>query len=50
VPLLWLLVTMGIWLGLGIVAGIPTVAVQWLAVGLVVAAAAQARADRPAYP
>jgi hypothetical protein len=39
VPLLWLLVTMGIWLGLGVVAGIPLVALQWLAVGLAVAAA-----------
>jgi O-antigen ligase len=39
VPLLWLLVTMGIWLGLGVVAGIPLVALQWLAVGLTVAAA-----------
>lgn len=38
-PLLWLLVTMGIWLGLGIVAGIPLVALQWLSVGLAVAAA-----------
>jgi len=38
-PLLWLLVTMGIWLGLGVVAGIPLVALQWLAVGLAVAAA-----------
>jgi O-antigen ligase len=39
VPLLWLLVTMGIWLGLGLVAGIPLLALQWLAVGLAVAAA-----------
>ncbi len=39
VPLLWLLVTMGIWLGLGVVAGIPLVALQWLAVGLAVATA-----------
>lgn len=38
-PLLWLLVTMGIWLGLGVVAGIPLVALQWLAVGLAAAAA-----------
>jgi O-antigen ligase len=39
IPLLWLLVTMGIWLGLGVVAGIPLVALQWLGVGLAVAAA-----------
>lgn len=39
-PLLWLLVTMGIWLGLGIVAGIPLVALMWLAVGLAVAVSA----------
>jgi O-antigen ligase len=38
-PLLWLLVTMGIWLGLGVVAGIPALALQWLAVGLAAAAA-----------
>jgi O-antigen ligase len=38
VPLLWLLVTMGIWLGLGVVAGIPLVALQWVAVGLAAAA------------
>jgi O-antigen ligase len=40
VPLLWLLVTMGIWLGLGIVAGIPLVGLHWIAVGLAIAAAA----------
>ncbi len=39
VPLLWLLVTMGIWLGLGIVAGIPLVGLHWLAVGLAIACA-----------
>jgi len=39
VPALWLVVTMGIWLGLGIVAGIPVVGLQWLAAGLAVAAA-----------
>ena len=38
-PLLWLLVTMGIWLGLGVVAGIPLLALQWLAVGLAAATA-----------
>ena len=42
VPLLWLLVTMGIWLGLGIVAGIPLVGLHWLAIGLAVASAASA--------
>jgi O-antigen ligase len=42
VPLLWLLVTMGIWLGLGIVAGIPLVGLHWIAVGLAIAAAAGA--------
>ena len=44
-PLLWLLVTMGIWLGLGLVAGIPLLALQWLAVGLAVAAAGWHAAD-----
>jgi O-antigen ligase len=43
-PLLWLLVAMGIWLGLGIVAGIPTTALQWLAVGLIAGGVARARA------
>jgi O-antigen ligase len=49
VPLLWLLVTMGIWLGLGIVAGIPLVGLHWLAVGLAIALAVPDRwltADR----
>jgi O-antigen ligase len=40
VPLLWLLVTMGIWLGLGVVAGIPLVGLHWIAVGLAIAGAA----------
>jgi hypothetical protein len=44
VPVLWLLVTMGIWLGLGIVAGIPLVGLQWLALGLAAAAPSWARA------
>lgn len=39
-PMLWLLVTMGVWLGLGIVAGIPLVALMWLSVGLAASAAA----------
>ena len=37
-PILWLLVTMGVWLGLGLVAGIPLVGLQWLALGLAAAA------------
>jgi O-antigen ligase len=36
-PILWLLVTMGVWLGLGLVAGIPLVGLQWLALGLAAA-------------
>ena len=40
VPILWLLVTMGVWIGLGIVAGIPLFALQWLSLGLAAAAAA----------
>lgn len=35
VPLLWLLMAIGIWNGLGIVAGIPLVAMTWLSLGLV---------------
>jgi O-antigen ligase len=38
VPILWLLVTMGVWLGLGLVAGIPLVGLHWLALGLAAAA------------
>jgi len=37
-PLLWLLVAMGVWLGLGLVAGIPLVGLYWLALGLAAAA------------
>ena len=37
VPILWLLVTMGIWIGLGLVTGIPVAALQWLALGLAAA-------------
>ncbi|HEY2936472.1 MAG TPA: O-antigen ligase family protein [Gaiellaceae bacterium] len=40
VPILWLLVTMGVWLGLGLVAGIPLVALTWLSIGLAAAVAA----------
>lgn len=40
VPILWLLVSMGVWIGLGIVAGIPLVGLTWLAIGLAAAAAA----------
>lgn len=35
VPVLWLLMAIGIWNGLGIVAGIPLEAMTWLALGLV---------------
>ena len=34
VPVLWLLMAVGIWNGLGIVAGIPLVAMTWLSLGL----------------
>jgi O-antigen ligase len=37
IPILWLLVTMGVWLGLGLVAGIPLVGLHWLALGLAAA-------------
>jgi O-antigen ligase len=40
VPILWLLVSMGVWIGLGLVAGIPLVGLTWLAVGLAAAATA----------
>src|SRR6266511_1295400 len=40
VPILWLLVTMGVWLGLGLVAGIPLVGLTWLSIGLAAAVAA----------
>ena len=36
-PLLWLLVAMGVWLGLGLVAGIPLAGLLWLALGLAAA-------------
>ncbi|MDX6514123.1 MAG: O-Antigen ligase [Gaiellaceae bacterium] len=42
----WLFVVMGVWIGLGIVAGIPQDALQWLAVGLAAAAAALAADGR----
>jgi len=35
VPVLWLLMAIGIWNGLGLVAGIPLVAMTWLSLGLV---------------
>jgi O-antigen ligase len=38
IPMLWLLVTMGVWMGLGLVAGIGLTGLNWLAVGLVAAA------------
>jgi O-antigen ligase len=40
VPMLWLLVAMGVWLGIGLVAGIPLVGLTWLSTGLAAAAAA----------
>jgi O-antigen ligase len=40
VPMLWLLVAMGVWLGIGLVAGIPLVGLTWLSIGLAAAAAA----------
>ena len=40
---LWLLVAMGVWTALGLVAGIPLDGLTWLALGLAVAAAAGAR-------
>lgn len=46
VPILWLLVSMGVWIGLGVVAGIPLVGLTWLAVGLAAAATSWTRSDR----
>jgi hypothetical protein len=40
VPILWLLVAMGVWIGLGLVAGIPLAGLTWLAIGLAAAAPA----------
>jgi len=37
VPILWLLIAMGVWLGIGLVAGIPLVGLTWLSVGLAAA-------------
>jgi O-antigen ligase len=45
VPILWLLVSMGVWIGLGLVAGIPLVGLTWLAVGLAAAATAWTSSD-----
>jgi hypothetical protein len=45
VPILWLLVTMGVWIGLGLVAGIPLVGLTWLALGLAAAAPALANVE-----
>jgi O-antigen ligase len=41
---LWLLVCIGVWNALGVIAGIPMDALTWLALGLAAAAAAQAAA------
>jgi O-antigen ligase len=38
VPILWLLVAMGVWLGIGLVAGTPLGALTWLSIGLAAAA------------
>lgn len=38
VPFMWLLVAMGVWLGLGLVAGIPLTGLLWLSLGLTAAA------------
>ena len=40
VAMLWLSIVMGIWLGVGLVAGLPIDALLWLAVGLAATAAA----------
>jgi O-antigen ligase len=44
VPILWLLVAMGVWIGLGLVAGLPLVGLTWLALGVAAAASWWARA------
>lgn len=41
----WLLVTMGVWAALGLVAGVPTDAALWLALGLAAAAQRLERAE-----
>jgi O-antigen ligase len=46
-PVLWLLVTMGVWLGLGLVAGIPLAGLFWLTLGLAAAAPSWARGYPP---
>jgi O-antigen ligase len=46
-PILWLLVAMGVWLGLGLVAGIPLVGLHWLALGLAAAAPRWASLGEP---
>ena len=43
VALLWLVVAMGVWMALGLVAGIPLDALIWLAAGLAIAGTAGAR-------
>ena len=39
VPMLWAAVAMGVWLGLGLVSGIPLMGLTWLSVGLAAATA-----------
>jgi hypothetical protein len=39
-PLGWLLVVIGVWIGMGMVAGIPLVGLNWLALGLAAASSA----------
>ncbi len=46
VAVLWLLVAMGVWSALGLVAGIPLAALTWLAIGLAAAAAAGASGEQ----
>jgi hypothetical protein len=47
---LWLLVCLGVWNALGIIAGIPMDALTWLALGLAAAAAAQVSDTRSRNP
>ena len=42
----WLLLLMGTWTAVGLVAGVPLDALTWIALGLAVAASAGAKLDR----